>query len=41
MILFSSYLRPNDIGRLISPVFPFEPSGYCLKWFYHMKGKFY
>jgi hypothetical protein len=26
-------------ARLISPVIPFIPSGYCLSWFYNMNGE--
>lgn len=40
MLLDSSYPRQNgDQARLISPTFSFSPAGYCLKWFYHMRGQ--
>ena len=32
------YSKPEDNARLISPKFINNPSGFCLKWFFHMWG---
>jgi hypothetical protein len=39
MIDASIVFKNGDKARVISPEFTYDPSGFCLTWFYHMYGK--